>query len=56
MRGCFGAGLYVYGDPMASPQDAPTRKKQKLRARRKLALWRQKREASQGATAGAAAK
>jgi hypothetical protein len=31
---------------MASPQDSPTRKKQKIRARRKLALWRKKQEAS----------
>jgi hypothetical protein len=31
---------------MASPQDSPTRKKQKIRARRKLAEWRKKQEAS----------
>lgn len=30
---------------MASPQDSPTRKKQKIRARRKLAAWRKKQEA-----------
>ncbi|HEY6879128.1 MAG TPA: hypothetical protein VI299_13975 [Polyangiales bacterium] len=32
---------------MASPQDGPTRKKQKARARRKLAEWRKKQEANQ---------
>jgi hypothetical protein len=31
---------------MASPQDGPTRKKQKARARRKLAEWRKKQEAT----------
>lgn len=30
---------------MASPQDGPTRKKQKIRAVRKLAEWRRKQEA-----------
>jgi hypothetical protein len=30
---------------MASPQDSPTRKKQKARATRKLAAWREKQEA-----------
>jgi hypothetical protein len=30
------------GDAMASPQDGPTRKQQKIRARRKLAAWRAK--------------
>jgi hypothetical protein len=30
---------------MASPQDSPTRKKQKIRARRRLADWRKKQEA-----------
>jgi hypothetical protein len=33
------------GSPMSSPQDSPTRKKQKARRRRKLAVWRQKQEA-----------
>ncbi|MET0340751.1 MAG: hypothetical protein ABW252_07100 [Polyangiales bacterium] len=32
---------------MASPQDGPTRKKQKIRARRRLAAWRLKQEAKQ---------
>jgi hypothetical protein len=32
---------------MSSPQDGPTRKKQKARARRKLAEWRKKQEATQ---------
>lgn len=36
---------------MASPQDSPTRKKQKARATRKLAEWRKKREASKEAGA-----
>jgi len=30
---------------MASPQDSPTRKKQKAHATRKLAAWREKQEA-----------
>jgi len=30
---------------MSTPQDAPNRKKQKVRAARKLAVWRKKREA-----------
>lgn len=38
-----------YATAMASPQDAPTRKKQKLRATRKLAEWRKKREAQKAA-------
>jgi hypothetical protein len=36
---------------MASPQDSPTRKKQKIRARRKLAAWRKKREAEKSTSA-----
>jgi hypothetical protein len=32
---------------MSSPQDSPTRKKQKARATRKLAEWRKKQEAKQ---------
>ncbi len=31
---------------MASPQDAPRRKKQKARATKKLAAWREKKIAS----------
>jgi len=34
---------------MSTPQDAPNRKKQKIRAARKLALWRKKQEANPGA-------
>lgn len=34
---------------MSSPQNSPERKKQKYRATRKLAKWRQKREAEQAA-------
>ncbi len=34
---------------MASPQDSPTRKKQKIRATRKLAEWRRKQEALKAA-------
>jgi hypothetical protein len=34
---------------MASPQDSPTRKKQKARATRKLAIWREKQEAAKAA-------
>jgi hypothetical protein len=33
---------------MSTPQDAPTRKKQKARATRKLAAWRKKREEQAG--------
>jgi len=40
---------------MASPQDSPTRKKQKIRARRKLAKWREQREAQKATTAAAPA-
>jgi hypothetical protein len=36
---------------MSSPQDSPTRKKQKIRATRKLAAWRKKREAEKAAQA-----
>lgn len=36
---------------MSTPQDAPTRKKQKARAAKKLEAWRKKQE-----TSGAAAK
>lgn len=42
LASCLGARGFVYGGPMASPQDGPTRKKQKIRARRKLAQWREK--------------
>jgi hypothetical protein len=41
---------------MSSPQDSPTRKKQKIRARRKLAAWRAKREAEQAAAPAAKGK
>ena len=34
---------------MASPQDGPTRKHQKIRARRKLAAWREKQNALKAA-------
>jgi hypothetical protein len=33
---------------MSTPQDPPTRKKQKARATRKLAEWRKKQEAKGG--------
>jgi hypothetical protein len=39
---------------MSSPQDAPVRKKQKARARRRLEAWRKKREAEKPAEASAA--
>lgn len=38
---------------MSTPQDGPNRKKQKASARRKLAVWRAKKEET-GATTGAA--
>jgi len=42
---------------MSTPQDAPTRKKQKIRAARKLAEWRKKQAATaQTSTAGAKQK
>jgi hypothetical protein len=42
---------------MSSPQDSPTRKKQKARATKKLAEWRQKKaEKEAGAAAAPAAK
>jgi hypothetical protein len=40
---------------MSSPQDSPTRKKQKVRATRKLALWREKQEALKAAAPAPAA-
>ena len=40
---------------MASPQDGPTRKHQKIRARRKLAAWREKQAALKAAEGGAPA-
>jgi len=49
-------GFVVWGGPMASPQDSPTRKKQKIRARRKLAEWRKKQEASSAAEPATAKK
>jgi hypothetical protein len=36
---------------MATPQDPPTRKKQKARAKRKLAEWRKKQVAQELANA-----
>jgi hypothetical protein len=39
---------------MASPQDSPTRKKQKIRATRKLAEWRKKQAAKAEAAPPAA--
>jgi len=36
---------------MSTPQDAPTRKKQKIRAARKLAEWRKKQPAKTEAAA-----
>jgi hypothetical protein len=41
---------------MSTPQDAPTRKKQKARATRKLAAWRKKQEQSGAAKAAPAEK
>jgi hypothetical protein len=41
---------------MSSPQDSPTRKKQKVRATRKLAEWRKKQEALEAAPAAKAEK
>jgi hypothetical protein len=40
---------------MATPQDAPTRKKQKARATRKLEQWKKKQE-GQGSSPKAAPK
>ncbi|MEY4581274.1 MAG: hypothetical protein RL701_5977 [Pseudomonadota bacterium] len=34
---------------MSTPQDAPNRKKQKIRAARKLAVWKKKQAANKGA-------
>jgi hypothetical protein len=42
--------------PMSTPQDAPTRKKQKFRAARKLAEWRKKQEALKAAAPAATPK
>lgn len=41
---------------MSTPQDAPTRKKQKVRAARKLAEWRKKQPAKAPETATTAKK
>ena len=41
---------------MSTPQDAPTRKKQKARATRKLAEWRKNKAAEKPAEAPKAAK
>lgn len=41
---------------MSSPQNSPERKKQKYRATKKLAKWRQKREAAQAAAGKPATK
>ncbi|HET6343299.1 MAG TPA: hypothetical protein VFH51_00150 [Myxococcota bacterium] len=41
---------------MSSPQDGPTRKKQKVRATRKLTEWRKKQEAAKEAAPAAAKK
>jgi hypothetical protein len=35
---------------MSTPQDAPTRKKQKARAAKKLEAWRKKQEPNAGKT------
>jgi len=41
---------------MSSPQDSPTRKQQKIRARRKLAEWRKKQEAAKAQAPAATSK
>jgi len=41
---------------MSTPQDAPTRKKQKVRAARKLAEWRKKQAANAANQADASAE
>jgi hypothetical protein len=41
---------------MATPQDPPTRKKQKARATRKLAEWRKKQDAKKATESAAPAK
>ena len=41
---------------MSAPQDSPYRKKQKNRATRKLAKWREKQAAAQAAGASTAKK
>jgi hypothetical protein len=46
---------FGYGCGMSSPQDSPTRKKQKVRATRKLALWREKQQALKAAAPAVAA-
>jgi hypothetical protein len=41
---------------MSTPQDAPTRKKQKARAARKLKVWKEKQEQTGGTKATTTAK
>jgi hypothetical protein len=41
---------------MSTPQDGPTRKKQKARATRKLAEWRKKQQAQKTGAQAAPAK
>jgi hypothetical protein len=41
---------------MASKQDGPSRKKQKVRAQRRLAAWREKQEGAQKPAEAPAAK
>jgi len=48
----FPPGVW-YSRRMSSPQDSPTRKKQKVRATRKLAEWRKKKEEQQAAAPAA---
>lgn len=52
----MGAPFRYKAAPMASPQDSPTRKKQKIRAARKLAKWREQRDAEKPAAPAPAKK
>ncbi len=54
LPGC--APFHYKAPTMASPQDSPTRKKQKIRAARKLAKWREQRDSEKTASPAEAAK
>jgi hypothetical protein len=47
---------FVVRSCMATPQDPPTRKKQKARASRKLAEWRKKQDAKKTTASATSAK
>jgi hypothetical protein len=48
--GCKRKNLRATHAGMSTPQDAPTRKKQKIMATRKLAEWRKKQAETQSGT------